>query len=348
MPKPCASPRLVAALAAALALAAGCGPAPSDPEGSKEAARIGGDSITVAELDARIKDDLFDQETDGRDPAKLYELRTEKLDELIDERLLEDEAKARGMSADDLAKLEESKARPVEQAEIQAFYDQVKARLGGAKLEAVADQIRRRLDAQRRFQARSDFVEGLREKAQVTVSLEPPRIPVEASGPSVGPSAAPVTIVEFSDFQCPFCKRAVATVNEIAKRYPDQVRIVFRHFPLDGHALARPAAEASACADAQGKFWPYHDLLFESSPELGQERLRELAGKSSLDLAAFDACLADGRLRARVEQDLAAGREAGVSGTPAFFVNGIPLSGARSVDEFVELIERELARPETS
>jgi protein-disulfide isomerase len=353
MPKSVSCARSGAALAGVFALAAlaGCPAAPntSDPEAAKVAAEVGGQKITIGELDEHIKEGLFKEASEDGAPAKLYELRSQAIEEMVDEQLVAAEAKARGMTVEDLVQLEMSKAKPVEQAEVQQFYDQIKARLGKTPMEAVADQIRERLQAQRQAETRQAFIAGLRQKAQVAVLIEPPRIEVAAQGPSLGPANAPVTIVEFSDYQCPFCKRAEPTVHEVARRYPEQVRIVYRHFPLDNiHPEARPAAEAAACAEDQGKFWDYHALVFQSSPKLAKEQLRELAGQAKLDLTAFDACVADGRTRARVEADVAAGREAGVSGTPAFYVNGIPLSGARSVDEFVKLIERELGKGKSS
>lgn len=323
---------------------AGAPKTPAGAEDSKPAARIGERTITIAELDAHIKDGLFEQASEGGDAAKLYELRSEAVEEMINDALVEAEAKLRNTTSEALLESEAAKAPPVEQADVQAFYDQIKARLGDTKLEAVADQIRMRLEQQRHAEAQQAFVQGLREKAEVHVDIEPPRIAVAAEGPSRGPGGAPVTIVEFSDYQCPFCKRAEPTVEQLLKRYPEQVRVVYRHFPLDGHAEARPAAEAAACAEDQGKFWEYHKLVFQNSPKLAKEDLRELAGKAALDVAAFDACVAEGRHKAKVQADLEAGREAGVSGTPAFFVNGIPLSGARSLQEFVKLVDAELAK----
>jgi protein-disulfide isomerase len=320
--------------------------APSDPEGAKPAATVGGHTITLAELDRHIKDNLFQQATEGGDKSKLYEIRSEAIESVIDEQLLEAEAKKRGMTTEAMLAAEEAKAKPVEQGDIQAFYERVKSRLGETKLEVVADQIRQRLEGQRRAEARQAFVKGLRDAAKVSVALEPPRIPVVAEGPSRGPETAPVTIVEFSDYQCPFCKRAEPTVHQIAQRYPEKVRIVYRHFPLDNiHPQARGASEAAACAEEQGKFWEYHARVFESSPKLEKEALRQAAEKAKLDLAAYDQCVAERRHQARVEKDLEAGRAAGVSGTPAFFVNGIPLSGAQPPEKFVDLIEKELQQP---
>jgi protein-disulfide isomerase len=323
---------------------AGAPQAPPSAQGAEAAARIGERTITIAELDAHIKDGLFEQASEGGDPAKLYELRSEAVEQMIDDALVEAAAKERGTTSEALLEESAAKAKPVEQADVQAFYDQIKARLGDTKLEAVEGQIRGRLEQQRQAEARQAFVADLRAKAAVQVELEPPRIAVATQGPSRGPADAKVTIVEFSDYQCPYCKRAEPTLDQLLKRYPEQVRLVYRHFPLDGHPEARPAAEAAACAGDQGKFWEYHALVFQSSPQLGQEKLRELAGKAKLDVAAFDACLAAGTHKNTVEGDLEAGREAGVDGTPAFFVNGIPLSGARSLQEFVKLIDAELAR----
>jgi protein-disulfide isomerase len=342
------SRRAAAAIAPLLLTASlGC-PAPEagkpDAEGAKPAATVGGHTITIAELDRRIKENLFEEASGGGDKSKLYELRSEAIESVIDEDLLDAEAKARGMTREALLAAEEAKAKPVEQADVQAFYDRLKPRIGETKLEAISDQIRQRLEAQRQAEARQAFVKGLRDKTQVSVLLEPPRIAVAAEGASRGPTGAPVTIVEFSDYQCPFCKRAEPTVEQIVKRYPEQVRIVFRHFPLDNiHPLARGASEAAACANDQGKFWEFHTELFASSPKLEKDALRKIAEKLKLDLAAFDACVGERRYRAQVEADVAAGREAGVSGTPAFFVNGIPLSGAQPVEKFVDLIDKELA-----
>jgi protein-disulfide isomerase len=344
-----AVPASALALAGLLAVALGCDTGAHGPgatgEGAAPAAKVGGRTITIAELDAHIKDDLFNQASDGGDPAKLYELRSEAVDRMIDDQLVEAEAKARGMSKEDLLAVEEAKAPPVEQKDIQAFYDRIKARLGDTKLEAVSDPIRQRLEAQGKNEARQAFVKGLREKADVAVLIEPPRIDVAAEGPSQGPADAPVTIIEFSDYQCPFCKRAEPTVEQIVARYPEQVRLVYRDYPLDSiHPLARGAAEAANCAADQGKFWEYHKLLFQSSPKLDKDTLHQLAEKAGLDLAAFDACVAEKRHDAEIDKDVKAGQEAGVSGTPAFYVNGIPLSGARSFDEFAELIQKELDR----
>jgi protein-disulfide isomerase len=331
--------------AVALALACDSGPRPgASPEEAKPAARIGERTITIADLDRRIKDELFEQASEDGSPAKLYELRSEAIERMIDDELLEAEAKARNTTREALLEAEAAKAKPVDDAAVQAFYDQIKARIGDTKLEAISGQIRARLEQQAHAEAQQALIAGLREKAKVEVALEPPRIDVAADGPSKGPADAPVTIVEFSDYQCPYCKRAEATLAQLLQKYPEQVRLVYRHFPLAGHAEARPAAEAAACADEQGKFWDYHRVVFGSSPKLDDATLRKLAETVKLDLAAFDACYKEKRHAAKIQGDFEAGQEAGVSGTPAFFVNGIPLSGARSLAEFTKLVDAEIAK----
>jgi protein-disulfide isomerase len=152
-----------------------------------------------------------------------------------------------------------------------------------------------------------------------------------------------VTIIAFSDYECPFCKRAEQTVEEVVKAYGDKVRVVHRDFPLAFHANARPAAEAAHCANAQGKFWPYHSKLFTSA-DLSADKLKALATEVGLDRAKFDDCVAKHQFKAAVDQDVADGSDVGVTGTPAFFINGRLLSGAQPFEKFKEVIDEELAQ----
>jgi protein-disulfide isomerase len=330
-----------AAIAAALALS--CSSQPAGQGEAEVVATIDGDAITLAELDAWIKEDLFDEQTRSRSPAAVHEFRAERLQQMIDERLLEQEAQSRGVTTDEM--LESASAgAAVTDDQVAAFYAENKDRIGGATLEQIGPRIRRHLEQQAGKDAVKRLLDDLRERAAVQVTFAPPRVEVATVGPSLGPEAAPVTIVEFSDFQCPFCSRAGPIVKQVLARYPEQVRVVYRHFPLDSiHPRARPAAEASACADEQGKFWAYHDKLFANAKQLEDADLERYAGEVGLDLAAWRACRTDGRAASVVERDLADARSAGVTGTPSFFVNGRMLGGAQPVEKFVELIEAELA-----
>jgi protein-disulfide isomerase len=149
-------------------------------------------------------------------------------------------------------------------------------------------------------------------------------------------------MIEFSDFQCPYCLRANPTVEQVLRTYGDRIHFVYRHYPLPGHPNARPAAEASACAAEQGKFWPYHDRLFANPGKLGDADLKQTAVELGLNAAQFNSCVDTHKFRAQVDADLKAGEEAGVNGTPAFFINGRSVSGAQPFDVFKKVIDEEL------
>ena len=165
-----------------------------------------------------------------------------------------------------------------------------------------------------------------------------------ATGPSKGPANAPITIVEFSDFQCPFCSRVNPTLAQVREKYGDKVRIVFRQFPLSFHQQAQKAAEASLCAGDQGKFWELHDAMFADQQALGVDQLKTKAAGLGVNAEQFNQCLDSGKHAATVQADLKDGSAAGVSGTPAMFINGRFLSGAQPLNEITKVIDDELAR----
>jgi hypothetical protein len=281
------------ALATALLACSGAGPeaTPSSDPGAVVAARIGEQPITVDEIDAWIKNDLFQRETDGGNTLQIYQLRSSALDRMIEERLLGEAASRQGIEPEALLQLE-AKPETTSDEDVRAFYDQNKERLGSADFESLAPRIRQHLDQRAAQDARNAYIQSLREGAAVTVLLEPPRTQVADSGPSAGPANAPVTIVEFSDYQCPFCRRAHPHLKEVLRRYPEQVKLVYRHFPLDSiHPQARAAAEAAACAQEQGKFWDYHEKLFTSDAGFSAEALAAHAGEVGLDVDAFARCV---------------------------------------------------------
>jgi len=339
-------PRL-AGLLVTVALASGCASfgGGGGGDGDRVVARAGDWTLTEAQLDEEMRGDLLKAEIDHAN--KLYDAKQRYVTFLVDSRLITAEAERRGITPSELMQAEvgDPAENPSEE-EIRALYEQYRERIGRS-YEETRDDLRTVRVGQKREELKTALLERLRNEADVEIDLPVPPLPViqiaDGEGSPVrGPADARVTIVEFSDFQCPFCRRMRAPMDGLLDEYAGQVRIVYRHFPLSSHPLAMPAAEASMCANEQGLFWPYRDLLFEHQEELSAETLRELAAQVELDLSAFDACVADSRYRGAVETDLAAGREAGVQGTPAYFVNGKPVFGAESVDVFRRLIEQEL------
>jgi len=183
------------------------------------------------------------------------------------------------------------------------------------------------------------------EAAQVQVPDEVKRYDVpEDDDPSIGSEDAPITLVEFSDFQCPYCQRWHTEVwKQIQEAYPGQVRLVYRDFPLPGHPEAVPAAIAANCANEQDKYWEYHDLLFSGSAGLGTEAYLQFAQDLKLDMEAFKQCIDEKRYEDEITADFTWASQTGVQSTPTFFMNGIPLVGAQGFDFFKQVIDLELA-----
>lgn len=353
-----AAPLVVLALLVAMpacaqqneAVAADAPSAQAPTDGDAVVARVQGEQITMSELEASAGEALEGVEAQllqcqRQAEQSRFQVLQSTLQEQVQQRLVAAEAEAAGQTPEAyLAAQLESQVAPVTDADVEAFFNQNKDRIGNRTLEQVGPQIRQYLEQQNRAQVEQTFYAGLAEKHDVDLLLEPPRTQVAAEGPARGPENAPVTIVEFSDFECPFCSRVIPTLNQVKENYGDKVRLVFRQFPLNIHPNAQKAAEASLCAHDQGKFWELHDLMFEEQRQLTVANLKEKAQRLELDSAAFDQCLDSGKYAEQVQADLAAGMEAGVSGTPAMFVNGIPISGAVPYEQLAEVIDAELAR----
>ena len=302
-------------------------------------ATVGSQSISREELENHVRPKLVEIEN------QRYEVLHDGLDEMIGDELIKQEAKARGMTPDALQQQEiDAKIAAPTDADIQKLYDENKEQLGGATLESMKPRIVEYLKAQKGAERREAFLTELKGKYKTTVSLHPPVVAVSVGGRPErggGPNA-PVTIIAFSDYECPFCKRAESTVQQVMKAYGNKVRFVYRDFPLPFHAHARPAAEAANCANAQGKFWEYHDKLV-ASEDLGPEKLQAFATDVGIDRKKFDECVATQEFKVAIDKDVADGEAVGVSGTPAFFVNGRLLSGAQPFEKFKEVIDDELS-----
>jgi len=321
------------------------GATPGSSEAAEPAGRFAGRDITVGDIDAWIKEKLFENATGKRNASRLFEIRKRALEQMAAEQALDTAAAKAGMDREALLREEIEKRSAVTDEEVKAFYEQHKERYADRDFAQLEPSIRRQLQQQKQQKAMEEYLGELRASSGFESVLEPPRFEIVGEGPTRGPADAPITLVEFSDYQCPYCKSAEGVVAQVLERYPTQVRLVFRHFPLDNiHPQARPAAEAAACAAEQGKFWEYHKVLFHESPKLGEAELGQYANQIGLDRAAFDACIAEKRHAAAIQADVAAGEKIGVAGTPAFYVNGLPVAGGRSLDQFATLIDGELER----
>jgi protein-disulfide isomerase len=312
-------------------------------------ATVGSTPITLAQVDAQALKMPASSFGNLKLSDALYEARRSALDAVVGDVLLDQEAKVRGIDRAALTAQEiTGKVAPVTDADIAAWYQANQSRVQGASLDQVRSPIMTLLTQQRTQTRRDEYLGGLRKQSAVKMMLEPPRQVVAESGrPARGPADAPIEMIEFSDFQCPFCLKANPTVTQVLNTYGDRIRFVYRHYPLPNHPNARPAAEAAQCANEQGKFWPYHDQLFARDGRLSDADLKSAASTVGLDVAAFDRCVATHKYKADVDEDIAAGDEAGVTGTPAFYINGRVLTGAQPFDAFKRIIDDELARKAT-
>lgn len=344
-------------VAALLALGAGIW-AWSPVPGEARAAEAGTGALAIVEGVALTEEDVRRVASDDLEELELHRLQFEAnysqqrhqvleqaLDRLIRERLVELEADARGVSPAELVaqEVEAHISEPTDE-EVDAWWQANRARVR-AQREQVEPQIRQLLRQQKQERVWESFIERLEERYEVVNNMGPLRFDVEVGdSPRRGPQEAPVTLVEFSDFQCAFCARLQPTLEQVAERYGDRVRLVFRNFPLDRHQHAFKAAQAALCANEQGKFWEMKRRMFQDQNNLGEEGLRQKAAELGLDGGAFETCLESERYAQRVKNDLRAGLRYGVTGTPAVFVNGRPLSGAVPFEELARIIEEELER----
>jgi protein-disulfide isomerase len=306
----------------------------------KVAARVDDQVITMQDLESALAPQL------AKLQEQKYQLMQSKLDELIEGRLLEQEAKRRGVTVDALLKAEVlSKVPKVAETEVASFIKENKARLkgGGAEISA---RVRDYLTSQKDAQQRRVYLAGLLQGAKVATFLqepEPIRITVKAEGFAKGPKDAPVTIVEFSDFQCPFCRTSVATLKGVMQQYDGLVRWVYRDFPIPSlHPQAPKAAEAARCAGEQGKFWEFHDLLFDSQTQTTTTDFKRFAERLKLDPKGFGRCLDSGKYQAAVQSDIEDGIRLGITGTPTYFINGRVLVGAAPPENFRKIVDAEL------
>lgn len=308
-------------------------------------AMVKGRPITAAELEQPLAAELYQLQ------MQIYAKKKERLDRIITERLLEEEAKRRGVTIQQLVR-ESVPAQQVSvtEEEVEQYYRANQAKWldwKGSQAELKA-RIRAYLQSEEYKQNVVEFSRSLAEPQEVVVYLQEPAAPLahlSAEGAfSLGPEDAAVTVIEFSDYLCPACRKAHEVTGKVKELYKGRIRWVFKDLPLRMHKWAAKAAEAARCAGEQGEFWEYQDVLFASQEELNPNRLKQHAGELGLQTSQFDECLDSGKYKSAVESDVEAARKAGINSTPTFVVNGVPSSGALSLDKFKDLIDAALEK----
>jgi len=316
----------------------------------KAVATVNGETITEPQMLQAASAELSKLDANRPQPQAAYdrarlEVLWRALNALIEDKLITLEAAKNRMTREELLHAEvESNVMTPSAEDVDAFYEANKAQIPIPKAQALPQVRQYMMDSSRR-RYRDTLVTNMKRNFKVTTYLDPIRTDIVTAGyPSRGPAAAPVTIVEFADFECPFCGGFYPTLKLVEKNYADKVRVVYRQFPLTNiHPSAQKAAEAALCANEQMRFWEFHDSLFADQSRLDVPSLKERAQKLALNTAAFNTCLDSGRQAEAVQKDKDDARKAGVNSTPTVFING-RLLGGRSYAEVQEVIEDELQR----
>ncbi|HLL71346.1 MAG TPA: thioredoxin domain-containing protein, partial [Pyrinomonadaceae bacterium] len=288
-------------------------PPSSAADRARVLAVVNGEQLTSANIEDSLKPLIYSAQ------ERTYQLRKTEVDLRVNDSLLEQEAQKRKITTKALLDAEvEAKLKPVTEAEARTFYDQNKERING-DFAQLKDQIIQYLQENQKRDLQTAFADQLRKAATLQINLRAPEAPVYQIAvddqPAKGNPAAPVTIVEFTDFQCPSCAAAQPSLERLVAEYGDRVRLVVRDFPLDIHPFARKAAEAAEAARAQGKYWEYAALLFANQKALDVPKLKEYATQAGLDRQKFDAMLDSGQFADKVQRDYADGISLGVGGT---------------------------------
>lgn len=274
-----------------------------------------------------------------------YKAKKDALEQLIRKKLVEVEAKKKGLTPEELLKQEvDSKIAEPSDDEAKGYYLAVRneTTLPFDQIKSQVKQVLKNVEVE---QARQKYADSLRDKSEVLIALQPPAVHVDYDPARVkGNTDAPITIVEFADFQCPFCGKVQPVLKDVLAKYKGKVKLAYRDFPLSPiHEHAEMAAEASRCALAQGKYWQMHDAMFADQSKLDEAALIKTAAGLGMDQSSFKSCLTSAKYKAVVQQDFQAGSQAGVNATPSFFINGEFLSGLQSEADFSRVIDQQLS-----
>jgi protein-disulfide isomerase len=307
------------------------------------AAKVGDMTVTNEELVDGIESELFEAE------SKVFEIKFNRLKTILLQRYMDKDPRKKNMSNDEFLEKYISSSVNISDKEVDAFIKDQNIPAEHINPQ-VREKIKNYLGMERKKEAVDKWLADQTKKSPVEVFIEKPRrptFPVEVgSSPTTGAKDAKVTIVEFSDFQCPYCAKGAELLKEIKKKYGNKVRVAFKNFPLPFHNHAEKAAVAGLCANEQSteSFWKLHDAMFAHQDTLDDQGLKTLAKTAGLKMDAFEMCLAEKKTLDRFHADQEAGQKVKVNSTPTFFVNGQLINGAQPMEVFAELIDEELAK----
>jgi predicted DsbA family dithiol-disulfide isomerase len=302
-------------------------------------ASVNGRPITLKQVDESLSAQVYPLQ------QQLYAIRKAALENLITAKILQSEAAARGISIEELRRQLTLGEINVARAQIDEAYTQNKSFFAAMSPDEARERLRLDLENQARMKHYRTGLEALRKKWTVELSFNAPQFVLELDdgvSPAKGSTKPAVTIVEFSDFECPFCSEVQNTLKQVMQTYGKDVRIVFKHMPLEGHRNSLPAARAAYCAAEQDRFWQFHDALF-AARSLSPALFEEIASDLGLGVPKFRACLDSEQSRTAIVKDLETARLFRIESTPSFIVNGKLIKGALSFGDFQKIIERELS-----
>jgi len=301
-------------------------------------------AITDEEVSKNIQQELYKNE------KNIYDLKINQLKSILLDRLIKNDHRSEGLGSEAFLQKYILNIKDPSDREITDFIMQRKVPQNQIN-QQLRDRIKTYLVAEQRKTAIDQWLEASTRDTPLEIYLtqpEPPKVDIQVSkeDQTSGGQDAKVTIIEFSEFQCPYCSRAAATTKEVLEKYGDKVRLVFKNFPLPMHENARKAAEYGLCANEQSsdKFWQLHDVMFANQNLLAEANLSDYAQKAGLDMDKLNSCITTGRFTDKIDLDMADANRAGVTSTPTFFINGTMLKGAQPASEFIAIIDKMLAK----
>jgi protein-disulfide isomerase len=301
---------------------------------------INGAKITLGDFEQKHPMALFQARN------TFYETQRKAVVSFVDEYLLEEQAKKEGLTVEQLwdKHVNSQIAKTPSDEALHVYYEGVDTK---ETFEAVRDRIIESIRDRRTSVAKDAFMQSLRDKAKVSYHVAPPRVQMSMKDTPVrGAANAPVTMVEFADYECPYCQQIQPTLDKLEAEFKGKIAFAYKDMPLPMHPDAPKAAEAAHCAEAQGKYWEFHDLLAHNK-QLAMPALKENARTLKLDTAAFDKCLDSGEKAAIIKEHQSEAQALGVQGTPTFVINGRFINGTPDYDGLRKILEEEIGEATT-